>query len=352
VTHKKPDNHSGVQLDFGFSTPEPEETPVFLKTPAPLNWFESWLDYRSSTANRLSPEAAEPYRYIWSAWCKWLLCQAKNDEGRDWAGLVLAASPRQALDFLADQVKPATQRAGSATEISIVTRERYCMVLREIYAHLERQGLIAYNPMQRLYALAGDDRPDAEIVPERVHGWLREKFVHLVSTSPFEVRDRALMLLMLDQALTPGELATLRVAKISEDVQVAGYWLSIEGSRAAQKRQLRVDGHAAMALTAWLQFRSRVLESAVCAAETQDLVFFTERRRPLSRRVLFHLTSGAIAAACSALDLPLPRHLGPLVLRNTAILSWIRQGMPAEEVCRRAGYQGTVSLEHLRAYLD
>ena len=342
VTYKR---CSGIQLNFGFQAPAPE-MPV-LKTP--LDWFETWLDYRSSTANRLSPEAAEPYRYIWAAWCKWLLCQT---EGEDWTTSVLTASPGQAMDFLAGQVKPATQRAGSTTEISIVTRERYCMVLREIYAHLERQGLIGRNPMQRLYALAGDDRPDAEIVPEPVFSWLREKCLRFAGASSFEMRDRALMLLMLDLALTPGELAALRMDQISEDVQATGYWLSIEGGRAAQRRQLRADGPVAAALAAWLQLRSHALAGASNAVAAEDLVFFTERRRPLSRRVLFHLTSGEITAACSALDLPLPRHLGPLVLRNTAILGWIRQGMPAEEVCRCAGYQGSVSLEHLRAYLD
>ena len=347
VNHNTLGKRSGIQLDFGFQAPAPQQ-PI-LKTP--LDWFESWLDYRSSSANRLSPEAAEPYRYIWSAWCKWLLCQLENKD-QDWATSVLAASPGQAMDFLAGQVKPATQRAGSPTEISIVTRERYCMVLREIYAHLERQGLIARNPMQRLYALAGDDRPDAEIVPEQVLVWLREKCSRFANSSSFETRDRALMLLMLDLALTPGELAALRMSQLSEDAQTPGYWLSIEGGRAAQRRQLRADGQVASALAAWLQLRSHALAGASHTVEAEDLVFFTERRRPLSRRVLFHLTSGEITAACNALDLPLPRHLGPLVLRNTAILGWIRQGMPAEEVCRRAGYQGSVSLEHLRAYLD
>ncbi len=341
---------SGVQLDLGFASPTPQaekqESSLF-KTP--LKWFESWLDYRATGTHRLSPEAAEPYRYIWSAWCKWLLGQTQDQE---WSSAVLAATPQQVMDFLAGQVKPATQRAGSATEISIVTRERYCMVLREIYAHLERQGLITHNPMQRLYALAGDDRPDAEIIPQQVHSWLREKYVRLVSTAPFEARDRALMLLMLDLALTPGELAALRLDQISEEAQPQGYWLSLEGGRAAQRRQLRVDGPAAAALAAWLQLRTHALAGTANAADAEDLVFFTERRHPLSRRVLFHLTSGEITAACNALDLPLPRHLGPLVLRNTAILGWIRQGMPAEEVCRQAGYQGTVSLEHLRAYLD
>jgi site-specific recombinase XerD len=338
---------TGVQLDFGFEEPVRPE-PVFR---TPLDWFESWLNYRmSGTANRLSREAAEPYRYIWSAWCKWLLNQA---EGRDWSEMVLAAGPEQASAFLAEQVKPATQRAGSASDISIVTRERYCMVLRDIYAHLERQGLVAHNRMKRLYALAGDERPDAEIVAEPLYRWLRNKWTDAGGTeSVLEARDRILMLLMLDLALTPGELAALRMANISEDSQAGAYWLSIDGGRAAQKRQLRVDGVASGALAMWLQHRHRALSSMDNAADVEALVFFTERRRPLSRRVLFHLTSLEIAAACTALNRPLPRHLGPLVLRNTAILHWLRQGMPPEEVCRHAGYQGVVSLEHLRAHLD
>jgi len=342
-TSRKP---RGVQLDFGFELPavaEPE-----LRTP--LDWYESWLRYRmaGTAKNHLSREAAEPYRYIWSAWCKWLLSQG---EGGDWTECVLQAGPAQAAEFLTAQVKPATQRAGSS-DISIVTRERYCMVLRDIYAHLERLGLIPYNPMRRLYALAGEDRPDAEVVPEPVYNWLRQKWsASGGSSSAIDLRDRALILLMLELALTPGELAALRLSQITEDLQAGTFWVSVDGGRSAQRRQLRSEGRTASALSAWLQFRAQMLAGGASSPDIEDLVFFTERRRPLSRRVLFHLTSGEIAAACSALNLPLPRHLGPLVLRNTAILCWLRQGMPAVEVCRLAGYQGVVSLEHLKAHL-
>ena len=43
---------------------------------------------------------------------------------------------------------------------------------------------------------------------------------------------------------------------------------------------------------------------------------------------------------------------GPLVLRNTAILHWLKAGLAQDEVCRRAGYQGKLALEHLRAHLS
>lgn len=305
----------------------------------------------TQASSRLTREAAEPYRYIWTAWCQWLRPEGDPDE---WTRRVLSATPEQALEFLARQVKPAAKRGGGPGDISVVTRERYCMVLRDMYAHLMRKGRLTHNPMKHLYELAGDERPDAEVLATPVLDYLRNKWLRTpVTGSPFDLRDRALMLLMLDAALTPAELAALTLGQLSEDAASGAIWLTIGGSRAAQKRQLLLDQDSSRALLEWLPARSEaLLKGEQDKALVAELVFFTERRRPLSRRVLFHLTSTEIESACKALGLELPRHVGPLVLRNTAILGWVRQGMEEEEVCRRAGYQGALSLQHLRVYRD
>ncbi|MCX7249917.1 MAG: tyrosine-type recombinase/integrase [Burkholderiales bacterium] len=330
----------------------------------PLEWFESWLLERASEReNPLTPQAAEPYRYIWSSWCQWLLGADKSGQG-DWTDLVLAAGPAQAMEFLLDRVKPATQRSGSSPEISIVTRERYCMVLRGVYGHLQRLGLLAENPMLRLYELAGEDRPDAEVLAPGVWNRLLEQAAEEpADRSPFALRDRALLWLMLDAALTPAELAALNLgqlqpldeAMVGEGDGMPGTRLAIrlQGNRAAQRRELQLGERASAALRDWLTVRSDTLSKGrPDTLVVLELVFFTERRKPLSRRVLFHLTSRLITQACESLALGLPRHLGPLVLRNTAILHWLQAGMPQDEVCRRAGYQGKLALEHLRAHLS
>lgn len=330
----------------------------------PLDWFESWLLERASEReNPLTPQAAEPYRYIWSSWCQWLLGADKSGQG-EWSELVLAAGPTQAMAFLLDHVKPATQRSGSATEISIVTRERYCMVLRGVYGHLQRLGLLTENPMLRLYELAGEDRPDAEVVaPELWQRLLEQAMEEPADRSPFALRDRALLWLMLDAALTPAELSALSLGQIEQALTVEGDEESVEGAaapliirlqgnRAAQRRELQLGAPAAAALRDWLAVRDDTLaKGRPDQLVVLELVFFTERRKPLSRRVLFHLTSRLITQACAALGLGLPRHLGPLVLRNTAILHWLQDGMAQDEVCRRAGYQGKLALEHLRSHL-
>ena len=343
------------QLDLGFSLPRSsseatrpiQPLPIFS---TPLQCFDAWLDYRmAQPAERLTREAALPYRYIWSSWCQWLL---EGEGPDDWESRVWKASARQALEFLARQVTPATQRSGSAADISVVTRERYCMVLRQVYGHLVQLGLIAHNPMHRLYELAGEARPDAEVLDAPIWQQLMETWSKPVSTaSPMALRDHALIWLMLDLALTPAELAALTLGQISTDVTTGAVWLSMGGSRSAQSRQLELGLQSAAALRAWLAVRDSLLHERPFDPRVETLVFFTERRRPLSRRVLFHLTSGAIEAACSAQGSELPRHLGPLVLRNTVILNWLRSGIDTTEVCRRAGYQSKVSLEHLRTHL-
>jgi site-specific recombinase XerD len=318
----------------------------------PLDWFESWLLQRASEReNPLTPQAAEPYRYIWSSWCQWLLGQSGPG---NWSGLVLGATADDALAFLSERVTPSTRRDDSPREISIVTRERYCMVLREVYGQIMRLGLLPENPMLRLYELAGDDRPDAEVLPDPVWRHLENLARREPDRSPFALRDRALLGLMLDAALTPAELAALNLGQLNDAVAAGGDSMAIrlQGNRAAQRRDLVLDAHAASALRDWLAVRQDTLEKGQPdALVVAGLVFFTERRKPLSRRVLFHLTSGLISQACATLGLKLPRHLGPLVLRNTAILHWLKAGMPPEEVCRRAGYQGKLALAHLRAHL-
>jgi site-specific recombinase XerD len=324
----------------------------------PLDWFESWLLERASEReNPLTPQAAEPYRYIWSSWCQWLLGADRSGQG-EWTGLVLAAGPTQAMAFLLDHVKPATQRSGSATEISIVTRERYCMVLRGVYGHLQRLGLLAENPMLRLYELAGEDRPDAEVLTSEVWNRLLEQAAEEpADRSPFALRDRALLCLMLDAALTPAELAALNLGQLEEALAGEGIsgsliMIRLQGNRAAQRRELQLGAPASAALRDWLAVRSDTLSKGrPDTLVVLELVFFTERRKPLSRRVLFHLTSRLISQACESLGLGLPRHLGPLVLRNTAILHWLQDGMAQDLVCRRAGYQGRLALEHLRTHL-
>ena len=321
----------------------------------PLDWFESWLLQRASEReNPLTLQAAEPYRYIWSSWCQWLL--GRQQPG-SWCDLVLAASPDDALEFLSDSVTPATRRDGSGRAISTVTRERYCMVLRGVYGQILRLGLLPENPMLRLYELAGDGRPDAEVLPDALWN-------HLLGVarrepgdrSPFALRDRALLWLMLDAALTPAELAALNLSQLDQAQPGEGatgpITIRLQGNRAAQRRDLVLAEAAAQALRDWLALRQDTLEKGrPDALVVAGLVFFTERRKPLSRRVLFHLTSGLISEACEARGQQLPRHLGPLVLRNTAILHWLRDGMGQQEVCRRAGYQGKLALEHLRAHL-
>lgn len=331
-----------------------------LPAVVPLEWFESWLLERASEReNPLTPQAAEPYRYIWSSWCQWLLGSDQSGQG-DWTELVLAAGPAQAMEFLLDRVKPATQRSGSSPEISIVTRERYCMVLRGVYGHLQRLGLLAENPMLRLYELAGEDRPDAEVLAPGIWKRLLEQAAEeLADRSPFSLRDRALIWLMLDAALTPAELAALNLGQLENAMAGEGddplgsrIAIRLQGNRAAQRRELQLGEPASAALRDWLAVRSDTLSKGrPDTLVVLELVFFTERRKPLSRRVLFHLTSRVITQVCETLGLGLPRHLGPLVLRNTAILHWLQAGMAQDEVCRRAGYQGKLALEHLRAHL-
>ena len=72
----------------------------------------------------------------------------------------------------------------------------------------------------------------------------------------------------------------------------------------------------------------------------------------LSIRALFHTASKVIQQAHASLpnaaeDFPLHR-VGPQVIRNTAIVAWLRAGMNETELTRFIGVDGPRALLHLR----
>ena len=44
----------------------------------------------------------------------------------------------------------------------------------------------------------------------------------------------------------------------------------------------------------------------------------------------------------------MPGRIGPQVLRNTAIVLWLNDGVPEKEVVRRVGLKNSKGLHHLR----
>lgn len=318
-----------------------------MTTPALPNagqLFEDWISTREHASyDPLSRAAAVPYRYIWKRWCDWL----QEQPGKPVEFAYLSAREFDVQQFLQHGSSPASSRKSRSAPTSPVTRQRYGRVLRELYQHAISFGhMNASNPVTD--AAIGMPPTEVErggqILPPRVFETLY--LVLPADPTPYEKRDRAIMLLLLECALTPGELRSLKVSDVSKDTANPGqYVLRLDGPRAAQQRDISTTGLAGYALHQWLVHRQIMRRST-------EVIFISEKRGAMTRRALFGLVAKYITLACQTVRTDVPNHIGPMVIRNNCIVRWIKSGIPVVDICRRAGFKDEKSfLRGLQVHL-
>lgn len=313
--------------------------------PTGIGIFEQWLQAESSkTFRQLGDRPLGVYRDIWNAWLESLPAV----EG--WH----QAQAEDVADFLRIR---AGQRANHQPDrqLSEVTRRRYWRVLDRVYAYAVQQGWVEISPVTELTRA---ERP--KVVDQLGHCLPPLLWAQLPGHFPASdglqgARDRAILLLLYDLALAPEEVRTLTddclldeyrvpLSTASEALPVV---LAIEGTRKAQQRILTLTPRLAAALADWLRYR-RAHDPKLAG-----LLFHSRKGgRPLSIRALFHVASKVIHQAHAAQlateqTYPLQR-VGPQVMRNTAVVMWLRAGMAEAEVVRLIGVDGVRALDHLR----
>lgn len=322
--------------------------------------FRHWLASEGAKAwDALDTAPGSGYEKVWQAWLRSL------GDGGGHAG---AATPRAAgADAAARPWQQATAvdvqnflrpREGQMSHhlpgrrISEVTRRRYWRLLERIYDHALEHGWVRDNPAA---GLAPQERPPAEdgqghCLPAPLWNALPR---HIPAADAFQsARDRAILLLLYELALAPEEVRGLRWRDL-HDAPGLPTQLHIDGARAAQQRQLELSGTLSQALRDWRGFSAG--QRGAEAVQPAATVFYSREGQPLSVRVLFHVASQLIQRAHAALPAsgqkaPLHR-VGPQVLRNTAIVQWLRDGRPETEVVQRIGVESTRALRHLQHYL-
>jgi integrase len=332
-----------------FTAPSPPDGPTL---------FRQWLQAEGSKGwDALDTAPDSGYEKVWRAWLRSL-------EG---AGLpAQSASPRPAgTQARLHRWQQATAvdvqnflrpREGQLSHhlpgrrISEVTRRRYWRLLERIYDHALDHGWVHDNPA---VGLAPQERPPAEdgqghCLPAPLWKALPR---HIPAADAFQTaRDRAILLLLYELALAPEEVRGLRWRDLA-DGQPAR--LHIDGARAAQQRTLDLPDPVAQALQDWRGFSAG--QRGPEAVQPDATVFYSREGQPLSVRVLFHVASQLIQRAHAAQHdgsqkAPLHR-VGPQVLRNTAIVQWLRDGRPESEVVLRIGVESARALRHLQHYL-
>lgn len=332
--------------------------PPSLPRPSGAEVFQQWLTVESGKAfNALNSEPQGVYEMIWHAWLDSMQPCIASDclplpaatKGRLWN----EARAEDVVQFL--RIRPG-QRAHHQPErqLSEVTRRRYWRVLDRVYAYAVQQGWLHSSPVANLPRA---ERPRA--AEQLGHCLSPALWAHLPAHFSENdclqgARDRAILFLLYDLALAPEEVRTLTDDCLLDDLrrplsptsEAAPAVLHIDGVRKAQQRTLPVTPRLGAALAAWLQYRR---------AHDPDLtgwLFHSRKGGPLSIRALFHVASKVIHEAHAALPRnaqhwPLHR-VGPQVLRNTAVVTWLRSGMAETEVIRRIGVENTQALGHLR----
>lgn len=320
--------------------------------------LDLWLD-ESSMSDRLpiGLKGEPSYRYFWSTWLQYLRSGRNGAEplAIEWydvTGAIVAG-------FL--QSGPAGRKPG--TGVSDITRRRYWRLLDRIYDFAVRKHWIASNPAK---ALEERERPPIEnslgaIATPQVWAALQSILEVASDTAgPVESRNRALLLCVTEMALMPSELRTLTLDSVfysTDGGRRRPYQLQLDGPGRNQRRRIVMPEAAVKAVEAWLAVRHEV-----CSDPSVQTLFCTKAstaRKPSSKPAgemtsvtLLLLVRELLLAAAEKAGQPPPARLGPQILRNTRLVMWLNDGVPANQVAVWAGLKNVKGLYHLREHLN
>lgn len=311
--------------------------------PTPLDLFEGWISIRENESyDPLSRAASVPYAYIWKRWCDWLQEQPSNSGTHAY----WEAGPRDVQEFLLNGSSPASGRKARSASTSPVTRQRYGRVLSVLYQFAVEHHHLSTNPVTEeiMGTPPTEEERGGQILPPRVFEALY--LVLPVDPTPYEKRDKAIMLLLLECALTPGEVRNIKIGDVCKNTKNPGqYLLHLDGPRGAQDRSISTTGAAGYALHQWLVHRKVMHRNT-------NVIFVSEKRGPMTRRALFGLVAKMITLACQVVRAEVPNHIGPMVIRNNCIVRWYNAGKPVVDICRDAGFKdGKSFMRGLRVHL-
>lgn len=313
--------------------PAPQKAPITSAQAL----LEDWLSVREhASVDRLTRQAAIPYGFIWKKWITWLATASPSAKTRKPAKTAVSYADATELDaerFLRDGPTPASRRNGKSrsSPISPVTRVRYGRVLRELHSHAIALGLSETQPFTEeiIGPQPSQRQRGGQILPPGVFEQMARGLPSV--PTPFEARDNAIILLLLQTGMTSSELCNLALRDlIRKPKGVNTFILQIKGDRDKQSRDITVGGRAGAALQRWLMHLYEM-------DKADEFVFITERAPHMSTAGLFRLIAARVQKACEELGMPTPNHIGPGVIRNTVIVNRLRAGEPSFKVADDMG---------------
>ena len=327
-----------------------------------LELFDHWVLSRAEggpgVRERLTPEAAAGYRFFWNSFVRWLTTAHPDAQGKSTPARRRSYKTASAADidaYLGGEVSTSSPTKAAVSPITLV---RYGSLLEWIYDFAVARGAVKHNPANarttgsvRTLRAAGKFDAAGEGLALNALQWqaVLAAVPPLDSTDPMQIRDRAILLMLMDAHLTSRELCDLDVANIGYALEDRDtYTVDVtQFTRKSQERSLVLDKQTCEAIKGWLQVRAAMKLPAKDRA-----LFVTERRRRLSKRVLIYVVSRTMRAASKAAGFDLPYHSGPQVLRNSRIVFRLNRGVPVTEVVADAGLKNHYSFRGLLQHLS
>lgn len=166
------------------------------------------------------------------------------------------------------------------------TASRKASSVRGFFAWVESAGYIRHNPSAELHIKF---RPRRVIAPEMAQ--LMPVIEAIGTTQPVDVRDRAMLMLLLDAALRAGEVAGLDVPdRPRANARTPLYTVQVDSLRVHVRPKGDSDGsvetvglepQTVTAVRAWLQARPKL------AQEGEHALFVNSRGQRVSRHLLY-----------------------------------------------------------------
>ncbi|MEO7159472.1 MAG: hypothetical protein ABIX00_02985 [Polaromonas sp.] len=326
--------------------------------------FKAWaLERAAQRKGGLSPRSLASYHSLWTGWTEYLL----STRSLPWNE---ASSP--AVRAYLEALNPRAQARG-LLHVSTVTQRRYYRVLKKIYAFALAQEWLAENPVDAGASVSPTEQMDSLVFHAIDWDALLQALPPPMDPPPelpwLEVRDQAILRLMMQSALTVAELAGLDIGdvlhpRLGSAHGVAELWpaqqgapgsaepavmLELSGARAAQGRRITLPEEASIALLAWLTVRATLPLPQDAATP-----LFVSRKKAgrLTPRALFHLANRHVS---NTLGPRYPNtvlaHAGPMTLRNSCIVRWLDAGLTEDEILARAGLRESQALLRLRKHV-
>lgn len=320
--HPPPSNLFSPEHGQVLTSPRDPTPPAPGRPSDPRAAYEAWATLRQrSASDPLSTASANKYRTIWDRWLAHLAAG-----GISWA----QASADDVDAFLLDL----RRRADHSAQASPVSRRRYWRILMDVYAHAVQEGWLRFNPALDAGEVPRSERMSAVVMPPALLQRARDSIDEIcVGNSWRDVRDRALLAVLLDVGLTTAELVDLRVDQVLSVRRQPAAVLRIEGKRGAQSRDLALSAWAQAYLQRWLVVRQ---DQAPRVSQC-----FVSQRTPYTLKpwAVFQLAARLATALEQEAGVELG-HKGPGLFRTAVIAAWLHGGLAAEEVAARAGLAG------------